>query len=136
MVAYLQQLFHVGLYKRSQGRYARQWTLIAIAIVAAAGSWALHEWMKGLDGVTTAQALVVPFVALGVALWAAFRLIQFPVFADFLISVEAEMNKVSWPTQSELVKASAVVIFVIFFLAIVLFAYDFVWKAFFRALLG
>ena len=95
----------------------------------------MYEWMAG-EGVEQGPALSVALGTLGAALWAGFRLIQFPVFADFLISVEAEMNKVSWPTRSELMKASGVVIFVIFFLAIVLFAYDFVWKSFFRALLG
>jgi preprotein translocase subunit SecE len=88
------------------------------------------------EGLVVNQAVPIALGVLGAALWAAFRLIQFPVFADFLISVEAEMNKVSWPTRSELVKASGVVIFVIFFLAVVLFAYDFVWKSFFQALLG
>ena len=46
------------------------------------------------------------------------------------------MNKVSWPGQSELVKASAVVIIVIFFLAGLLFAYDALWKVVFGSLLG
>jgi len=40
---------------------------------------------------------------------------------DFLIAVEAEMNKVSWPSRAELVRSAAVVIFVIFLLATVLF---------------
>ncbi len=47
-----------------------------------------------------------------------------PTFADFLISVEGEMNKVSWPSRAELFRASLVVILVIFFLAAVLFCYD------------
>ncbi len=47
-----------------------------------------------------------------------------PAFADFLISVEGEMNKVSWPSRGELFRASLVVILVIFFLAALLFAYD------------
>ena len=33
-----------------------------------------------------------------------------PAFADFLIAVEAEMNKVSWPTRTELFRGSMVVI--------------------------
>ena len=35
-------------------------------------------------------------------------------FADFLIAVEAEMTKVSWPSRGELVRSSIVVILVIF----------------------
>ena len=49
-----------------------------------------------------------------------------PAFADFLISVEGEMNKVSWPSRSELFRASLVVILVIFSLAAILYAYDLV----------
>jgi preprotein translocase subunit SecE len=47
-----------------------------------------------------------------------------PAFADFLISVEGEMNKVSWPSRSELFRASIVVMVVIFFLAFLLYGYD------------
>ena len=63
---------------------------------------------------------------LAVGLWASFRIVQMPTFADFLISVEGEMNKVSWPSRGELFRASLVVILVIFFLAALLFAYDLV----------
>jgi len=68
---------------------------------------------------------VVPFALLAGGLWASFRVVQFPPFADFLISVEGEMNKVSWPARGELLRASVVVMFVIFFLAFILFAYDY-----------
>ena len=51
-----------------------------------------------------------------------------PSFADFLIAVEAEMNKVSWPTRDELFRSSMVVIFCIVFLAVVLFGYDVFWR--------
>jgi preprotein translocase subunit SecE len=57
-------------------------------------------------------------------LWASFRIVQMPSFADFLISVEGEMNKVSWPSRGELFRASMVVMVVIFFLAALLFFYD------------
>jgi len=66
----------------------------------------------------------VPAIFLAVGLWASFRVIQMPAFADFLISVEGEMNKVSWPARGELFRASLVVILVIFFLAALLFLYD------------
>jgi preprotein translocase subunit SecE len=48
--------------------------------------------------------------------------------------VEAEMNKVSWPMKSELVKASMVVIFTIFFMAMLLFGYDALWQLIFSSL--
>ena len=54
---------------------------------------------------------------MAVAGWICYRLVNFPGFADFLIAVEAEMNKVSWPTRTELFRASMVVLFLIFSLA-------------------
>jgi preprotein translocase subunit SecE len=70
----------------------------------------------------------VPGIVLVGGLWASFRLVQMPSFADFLISVEAEMNKVSWPAWGELVRASIVVILLIFILAAILFFYDVAWS--------
>ncbi len=66
-----------------------------------------------------------------VGIWFGYRLVNIPQFADFLIAVEAEMNKVSWPSRAELVRSSVVVIFVIFLLASVLFAYDLIWRSLF-----
>jgi preprotein translocase subunit SecE len=62
----------------------------------------------------------------------SYRVVNVPGCADFLIAVEAEMNKVSWPTRSELFRASMVVLIVIFSLAIVLSLYDFAWGVLFR----
>lgn len=123
MTAYLQELFQLRLFKPKQGRHARQATLIAIGVVLAAGAWALRSWLQG-EGYSNNITIGVPLAVLAVTGWAAFRLIQLPKFAEFLIAVEAEMGKVSWPTQSELLKASGVVIFVIFGLAFLLYAYD------------
>ncbi len=33
------------------------------------------------------------------ALWLAWRVVNVPSFADFLIATEAELNKVSWTTR-------------------------------------
>jgi preprotein translocase subunit SecE len=65
-------------------------------------------------------------------LWAAYRIVNLPVFADFLIAVEAEMNKVSWPSWSELVRWSMVVIIVIFSIGFLLAAFDMFWVWFFN----
>jgi preprotein translocase subunit SecE len=68
--------------------------------------------------------------------WASYRLVNYPRFADFLIAVEAEMNKVSWPSWPELMRSSMVVIFVMFALAGVLIAFDASWEFLFRDVLG
>ena len=112
-------MFNTSRYKRSQGRVARQLTFAAMAAVVAVGAWKLNSL-----GETDVEQYVTPLVALAVGWWASFRIVNLPKFADFLISVEAEMNKVSWPDRSELWRASIVVIIVIFFLAALLFTYD------------
>ena len=78
----------------------------------------------------------MPLVVLVVGWWASFRIVNLPKFADFLISVEAEMNKVSWPDRGELWRASMVVIMVIFFLAALLYSYDIILKFIMSKLLG
>jgi len=124
-------MFNASRYKRSQGRVARQLTLAAMAAMVAVGAWQLNS-----VGGTYVQQYVTPLVVLAVGWWASFRIVNLPKFADFLISVEAEMNKVSWPSRGELWRASIVVIIVIFFLAALLFTYDIILKAIIGKLLG
>jgi preprotein translocase subunit SecE len=120
--AFLSELLKFDLYKRSQGRIVRQLTFAALAIIIALGCWALSFEMQGVDN--PAVRYSVPLALLAAGLWASFRLIQLPQFADFLISVEAEMNKVAWPKRRELINASIVVILLIFLLAGMLFGFD------------
>jgi preprotein translocase subunit SecE len=64
---------------------------------------------------------------LALGLWLCYRLVNIPMFADFLIAVESEVAKVSWPTAEEVFRSSAVIIFLIFALAAILAAYDLFW---------
>ncbi|MBN2293711.1 MAG: preprotein translocase subunit SecE [Pirellulales bacterium] len=73
----------------------------------------------------------LPGVLLLLCLWVTYRLVNVPSFADFLIAVEAEMNKVSWPTRQELFRGSAVVLITIILLAALLFAFDMFWNKLF-----
>ena len=66
----------------------------------------------------------MPVVVLAIGLWLGYRLVNYAPFADFLIAVEAEMSKVSWPTQQQLTRASAVVIILILGLTVIVFVYD------------
>jgi len=123
--SFFQELFQTNVYKRSQGRITRQVTFAAIAIVMAIGAWRFNVYMLDRDQLIR---VVLPSVAVLVGWWVAFRLVNMPSFADFLIAVEVEMNKVSWPSRSELIRSSMVVIFSIIFLAVILFGYDLFWR--------
>jgi preprotein translocase subunit SecE len=120
-------MFTASRYKRAQGKIARQATFAALAAVVGVGAWRLSEYSAS-DASDVMGSYVTPLIVLVVGLWVSFRIVNVPRFADFLISVEAEMNKVSWPSRSELFRASLVVIVVIFFLAATLFMYDVVLK--------
>jgi preprotein translocase subunit SecE len=77
---------------------------------------------------------LVPMAIVFGGFWLAFRAVNVPQFADFLIAVEAEMNKVSWPSRAEMFRSTIVVIVTIFGLAIVLFGYDLTWQVILRAI--
>src|SRR4051812_2648380 len=115
------EFFRFGRYKRSQGRIARLTTFYALVIIVVLGCWRMGQYYSDQAPVLH---YYVPLAFLVIGLWGSFRVVQMPSFADFLISVEGEMNKVSWPSRSELFRATLVVILVVFFLAALLFAYD------------
>lgn len=114
-------MFNTSRYKRSQGKVARQVTFYAIVLIIGAGAWLMSERNSGGEPV---WQYFIPMGVFAAGAWIAHRIVNIPRFADFLISVEAEMNKVSWPSRGELYRASLVVIVVIFLLVAILFGYD------------
>jgi preprotein translocase subunit SecE len=121
VAAIVHELFRFGRYKRNQGQIARRTTFGALALIVVLGCLRMTQYYSDQSPVLH---YYVPFAFMAIGLWASFRVVQMPAFADFLISVEGEMNKVSWPSRSELFRATLVVILVVFFLAALLFAYD------------
>lgn len=136
MGAFFQELLTAGVYKRSQGRITRQVTFAALAIIFTLGYFRLFQTIEGHFGGNAAFGIAywLPGVLCLVSWWLSFRIVNMPSFADFLIAVEAEINKVSWPTRSELIRASLVVLVCIIAMAVVLFAYDNIWQLVFRGL--
>ena len=134
-VSVLGSLMSPGLYKQNQGRIVRQVSFFAFLIIALLIAWHfgdvafVAELISGDQGTRANWICLAIFGSVGA--WVCFRMIHHPPFADFLIAVEAEMNKVSWPTWPELWRASLVVIFVIFAMALSLFLFDVVWSWFF-----
>jgi preprotein translocase subunit SecE len=57
-------------------------------------------------------------------LWFGYRVVHWTTFADFLISVEAEMAKVSWPGKAELRSSTIVVLTVFLLLSAMIYAAD------------
>jgi len=123
--AFLSELLQYRLYKRRQGKITRQVTFAAIAVSIVLGLWQLWDYMHDNK---VPYLSFIPVVLLVLGVWAAFRLVNLPEFADFLIAVEAEMKKVMWPDRGTLIRASIVVLVTIFFLAAVLFMFDLFWR--------
>jgi preprotein translocase subunit SecE len=57
----------------------------------------------------------------------AFRFVNIPKFADFLVSVESELEKVTWPSRHEVIQATIVVLVAMFSLGVFLFLIDLLW---------
>jgi preprotein translocase SecE subunit len=145
--------FHALPYKPTQGMRVRRGTVLAILVVGLCGIYTL--WKHGTLGFDrpgipndwtwsipfTADEpkddlyvplmykvqVVMPLLLLVGLIWVAWRVVNWPTFADFLIATEAEMNKVSWTTRKRLVQDTIVVLVTVFLLTAFLFVIDIVW---------
>jgi len=71
--------------------------------------------------------VAISVVCAVVGIWIVYRCVNWPQFADFLIDVQHEMAKVSWPTWPQLKRSTIVVLVAMGLLSFVLFCYDLVW---------
>ena len=93
--------------------------------------------VKPVEGQTVYASLVLlpavrftlPVLLLALTMWLAWRVVNLPTFADFLIATEAEMNKVSWTTRHRLYQDTVVVLVTMILLAIFLFLVDIGWHS-------
>lgn len=131
----LTELVQANRYKRTQGRIARQATLLAIWVLILIAAYQLYQQLDAYTAmVKYGLQYAIPGALVVVGFWIAYRLINWPTFADFLIAVEAEMNKVTWPSKAELWRSVIVVICLIFILALLLFTFDLLWLTVFKAI--
>lgn len=135
--------FSAASYKRSQGLRVRRGTMLGIIILAACGIYTLYShhtlqvgpptWAIPIPYTELAipllphVAITLPLLLAAVSLWLAYRVVNFPTFADFLIATEAEMNKVSWTTRKRLVQDTVVVLVTVALLTLFLFVVDQAW---------
>lgn len=144
--------FHATSYKGNQGVRVRRGTIVALLTVGVCGIYtmvsgralgssrfAANDWVWSIPFWTgePGELLYVPLVhqvhltipiLLGLlTLWVAWRVVNWPTFADFLIATEAEMNKVSWTTRKRLVQDTIVVLVTVFLFTTFLFVVDIIW---------
>ncbi len=126
----LESIYSTGIYQKKQGKVLRRSTAGAIVLAFVLASQALYHSVLYDLGATTAFWTVGVINVVGV--WIAFRAINHPTFADFLIDVESEMTKVTWPSYAELQRATIVVLGTMFIFSALLFGYDIVWQEFLK----
>jgi preprotein translocase SecE subunit len=137
--------FTAAAYKKSQGQRVRRGTMLGLLILAAFGIWtqllrgtlataASIHWTTRIpftDGRTVIVLpdvqYTLPILLAAICLWLAYRVVNFPGFADFLIATEAELNKVSWTTQRRLFQDTVVVLTTVVLLTTFLFVVDIGW---------
>jgi preprotein translocase SecE subunit len=132
--------FHGNSYKRSLGQKVRRLTILGILIVGGTGIYSLmfqgvlpETWtlsmpfeLPSITALTDAQ-YAIPLLLLAGTLWIAFRAVNVPTFAEFLIATEAEMNKVSWTPKKRLAQDTVVVLTTTLILTLFLLVVDLFW---------
>ena len=120
----------VTTYKKNQGRPARQ---IALCVVVACLSWLLIEvaamFVRRQVGI---QWLGICVLVIAAVAWVSAVLLNRPRWADFLISVQAEIDKVTWPSNLEVRRSTVVVLVLIVSMAVVIFCFDLIWQWVFK----
>jgi preprotein translocase subunit SecE len=147
------EMFSFEYFKRNLGKTTRRATAGAIALIFILGAYSFStglgmQWSASLKDaiekggsmaalysalLIVVQYVIPGFLAIGGS-WFGFRVVQYPPFADFLIAVEAEMTKVTWPDRTHLFRGTVVVLSTMFILTMAMFVYDLVWQAVFRAI--
>lgn len=98
------------------------------------GDWViggtLHERPAHVTGGFTLLpdlAFTIPMILTALTVWFAWRAVNFPPFADFLIATEAEINKVSWSSRKSLIRDTIVVLVSLVLITLFLFVVDVFW---------
>jgi preprotein translocase subunit SecE len=126
------ELAAATLYKRNQGKLIRQLTGAAVFLVFGLGAYVMSQTI--LLGQPQGVKFGIPAAIAVFGAWLAFRVVNMPRFADFLISVEGELHKVTWASRNEVYRATIVVIATMFLFGAILAAYDALWSTLLSAL--
>ena len=135
-VRLLSTVFGLHRHRPTMGLIARRSTMLSIIVLLGLGLLSLMGWLKsGVVPSIYTNWIDPSILALAVfSLWFSYRIVHWYKFAEFLIAVQNEMAKVSWPKKPELINSSIVVILTMFLFTFVLLVYDLVWQALLRAL--
>ncbi len=130
LAGFTSELMSATIYKRNQGLKVRQATAIAVFVIFAFAGWEIgqYSFAEYHESVRYSVQALISFIGL----WLGFRTVNYPPIADFLVAVQAELDKVSWPDSTHLYRATIVVLATMFIIAGALLLYDMIWQWFFK----
>ena len=131
-----------SIYKKGQGYWTRMGTALGAAFIALLVADFIYTQMNAIPYTTAANgdpvyiakkvSAAVALVILAIILFFAWRAMNKPSNADFLIATDSEMKKVNWTTRKELIGSTKVVIFFVILISLFLFSLDVVFGYFFQ----
>lgn len=130
----------VKKYKWGQAKNTRLYSALACVVIAAAGCFSLYQKLNASLDITRQTGLWISVaVPLGLFAGIAFLiywLVNVPSLANFLISAEGELKKVSFSSRREIAISTFVVIVVVIFMAVMLGVTDLCFNLFFSNVIG
>jgi len=137
--------FSAERYKPNQGLRVRRATMLGLLLLLGSGVWVLHnhgslasaerDWILTIPftnlriPILPDIEITLPIILAAAAFWISYRVVNWPMFADFLIATEAEVNKISWASRKSVIQDTVVVLSTVFLLTIFLFGVDLLWGA-------
>ena len=123
-------------HRPTMGLVTRRSTMLTLIIVFGLGIWSLNIWVASNTPSKWLRenANNICAVLLVASIWFSYRIVHWFKFAEFLIAVQNEMTKVSWPKRPELLRSSFVVILTMFLFTAALFGYDLIWQLLLKAI--
>ncbi len=118
------------IYKRGQGYYTRLYSALVSFVIIAMGCYVLYGKLQTADNIWV-SSLVPAGVCLVFGLL-LFWLVNKPSVAEFMISAEGEIKKVSWSSRREIFFSTIIVICVVALMAMMLWATDMAFQFLFR----
>jgi preprotein translocase SecE subunit len=127
------------IYKRGQGYWTRMGTAMGAALIAFLFAEFVYGRLKVAVSVyrwplNTWTMLAIAAGVFGGLMLIAWRMMNKPSNADFLIATDSEMKKVNWTTRKELIGSTKVVIFFMVLISAILFFLDVVFGYFFHVI--
>jgi len=116
------------IYKRGQGYYTRLYSALVIFAIVACGCYVLYGKLGDTNIWIETLVPTGVCVAFGLLL---FWVVNKPSVADFMISAEGEIKKVSWSSRKEIAVSTLIVICVVSMMAVMLLVADVAFRSLF-----